>query len=237
MYQYYFLKLSLTNYCDSAYNYSVNQVNSVNYFGRKSTMGVKERRNNEKKEMKKRIMTATIQIIEEEGYEKLSIRKIADKIEYSPTTIYLYYKDKAEIIHDMSNKIYSKVLKNIAADSNDSDAPDQQLCDLMSGFIKGFCTELEMARAIIHSGLGIIFSNDPIGQKPSNSGLSNSDEIIQKGIDLGIFRPDATGTSWMLVSALIGFLMCAIENKLYDRNDFEQLTKDFVGILLRGIAL
>ena len=45
-------------------------------------MGIKERRDVEKEEMKKKIMDAAIEVIEQEGYEKLSIRKIADKIEY-----------------------------------------------------------------------------------------------------------------------------------------------------------
>lgn len=33
------------------------------------------------------------------GYEATSIRNIAEKIEYSPATVYLYYKDKDEIMH------------------------------------------------------------------------------------------------------------------------------------------
>ncbi|HBG13196.1 MAG TPA: TetR/AcrR family transcriptional regulator, partial [Clostridium sp.] len=45
-------------------------------------MGIKERRDVEKEEMKKKIMDAAIEVIEQEGYEKLSIRKIAAKIEY-----------------------------------------------------------------------------------------------------------------------------------------------------------
>lgn len=55
-------------------------------------------------------MNAAIDIIEQEGYEKLSVRKIAAKIEYSPTTIYLYYKDKSEIITDMSDELYNKFM-------------------------------------------------------------------------------------------------------------------------------
>ncbi|HBF4502931.1 TPA: helix-turn-helix transcriptional regulator, partial [Clostridioides difficile] len=51
-------------------------------------MSIKERRKNEKEEMKKKIMDASIEIINQHGYENLSIRKIATKIEYSPTTIY-----------------------------------------------------------------------------------------------------------------------------------------------------
>jgi len=34
-----------------------------------------------------------------DGYDATSIRKIAEKIEFSPTTIYLYYKDKADIMY------------------------------------------------------------------------------------------------------------------------------------------
>ena len=40
-------------------------------------MSIKERRDTEKVEMKVKIRNAAIQIIEQEGYEKLSIRKIA----------------------------------------------------------------------------------------------------------------------------------------------------------------
>ena len=43
-------------------------------------MSIKERRDTEKVEMKVKIRNAAIQIIEQEGYEKLSIRKIATKI-------------------------------------------------------------------------------------------------------------------------------------------------------------
>lgn len=43
-------------------------------------MSIKERRDTEKVEMKVKIRNAAIQIIEQEGYENLSIRKIATKI-------------------------------------------------------------------------------------------------------------------------------------------------------------
>ena len=43
-------------------------------------MSIKERRDTEKVEKKVKIRNAAIQIIEQEGYENLSIRKIATKI-------------------------------------------------------------------------------------------------------------------------------------------------------------
>jgi len=36
-------------------------------------------------------------------FDNVSIRKIADLIEYSPTTVYLYFKDKDEIFYDLHN--------------------------------------------------------------------------------------------------------------------------------------
>ncbi len=60
-------------------------------------MGISERREREKEEMKDLILQAALKLFLENGYEKTSIRAIADLIEYSPATIYLYYKDKNEL--------------------------------------------------------------------------------------------------------------------------------------------
>jgi len=46
-----------------------------------------------------RILEAAKKLFVQEGYEATSIRKIAKEIEFSPTTIYLYYKDKNDIMY------------------------------------------------------------------------------------------------------------------------------------------
>lgn len=61
-------------------------------------MGIAERKEREKQEMRERIVEAAAEIFTSEGYEKTSIRMIAERIEYSPATIYLYFKDKNEIL-------------------------------------------------------------------------------------------------------------------------------------------
>ncbi len=67
-------------------------------------MGISERKEREKQEMKDLIFQAAMDLFIEDGYEKASIRKIADRIEYSPATIYLYFKDKDEIFHAVHEK-------------------------------------------------------------------------------------------------------------------------------------
>jgi len=67
-------------------------------------MGIAERKEREKMEMRDRILEAATEMFLEDGYEKTSIRNIAEKIEYSPATIYLYFKDKDDLffaIHEI----------------------------------------------------------------------------------------------------------------------------------------
>ncbi|WP_346320993.1 TetR/AcrR family transcriptional regulator [Chitinophaga sp. YIM B06452] len=73
-------------------------------------MGISDRKEREKQEMKKLIIDAAMRMFVEDGYEKTSIRNIADKIEYSPGTIYLYYKDKDELLYAVQKEAFSKML-------------------------------------------------------------------------------------------------------------------------------
>jgi len=62
-------------------------------------MGIPERKEREKEELRERILTAAKTLFLEKGVEKTSIRNIADQIEYSPGIIYHYFQDKNEIFH------------------------------------------------------------------------------------------------------------------------------------------
>ena len=63
-------------------------------------MGTSERRDRDRQEMRKLIVDAATQILLDEGIEQVSIRRIADRIEYSPGTIYLYFEDKDDILYE-----------------------------------------------------------------------------------------------------------------------------------------
>lgn len=200
-------------------------------------MSIKERRDAEKVEMKMKIRNAAIEIIEQEGYEKLSIRKIATRIDYSPTTIYLYYKDKAEIITDMSDELYNKVLNNVVTILNEDTvmSVDKKVHKIMRALIRGLCGEPEMVKAILYSGVNVIFANDSDDSTPNNSGISMLDNIFADGIAQNVFRPNIVNTSWMIVSALLGFTISSIENQIHLTDNFNQLIDDFVNILLGGM--
>jgi AcrR family transcriptional regulator len=60
-------------------------------------MGIRERRARQKSSLRRQILDAARQMFAEEGYERVSMRRLAARIEYSPTAIYLYFKDKDEL--------------------------------------------------------------------------------------------------------------------------------------------
>lgn len=72
-------------------------------------MGITERKQREKEEMRERILNAAIDLFLREGYDKTSIRQIADAIEYSPATIYLYFKDKDELFFAIHHRGFEKL--------------------------------------------------------------------------------------------------------------------------------
>ncbi len=64
-------------------------------------MGAKERREREREEIRTLIMDAARKLFVEEGYESVSMRKIAQAIDYTPTAIYFHFKDKKALLDEI----------------------------------------------------------------------------------------------------------------------------------------
>ncbi len=74
-------------------------------------MGIAERKEREREEVKDLILNAAREIFLAEGFENTSIRKIASRIEYSPGIIYLHYKDKNELFLALHDKAFECKMK------------------------------------------------------------------------------------------------------------------------------
>ncbi|MFZ4521067.1 MAG: TetR/AcrR family transcriptional regulator [Bacteroidales bacterium] len=72
-------------------------------------MGITERKIKEKLELKALILAAARKLFIEKGIEETSLRNIAEVIEYSPATIYLYFKDKDEILHELHSQGFQEL--------------------------------------------------------------------------------------------------------------------------------
>ena len=64
-------------------------------------MGVKERRLRERTEVREKILDAALDFFGREGAEGVTMRALADAIEYSPPVIYAHFRDKEAIIQEL----------------------------------------------------------------------------------------------------------------------------------------
>jgi AcrR family transcriptional regulator len=87
---------------------AVDKINSVQYFW--AAMGIKERKERDAQKMRERILEAAMEIFVKEGYQGVSMRRIADKIEYSPATIYRYFLNKYDIMLQLCYRGFESLL-------------------------------------------------------------------------------------------------------------------------------
>lgn len=64
-------------------------------------MGITERRQREKEGLRSRILDAARELFAAHGYEAVTMRRIAEAIEYSPTALYVHFKDKDALIREL----------------------------------------------------------------------------------------------------------------------------------------
>jgi AcrR family transcriptional regulator len=98
-------------------------------------MGIVERKERDREEMRSLILQAARMLFLTKGYEKTSIRNIADAIEYSPGTIYLYYKDKNELLFALHEEAFSKMTRELSQVASISD-PFARLVEMGHQYIK-----------------------------------------------------------------------------------------------------
>jgi AcrR family transcriptional regulator len=78
-------------------------------------MGIAERREREKEALRTRIVEAARDIVSEEGLDALSMRALAERIEYSPATIYLYFRDKHDLLREVVGEGFRRLGEYSAA--------------------------------------------------------------------------------------------------------------------------
>ena len=85
-------------------------------------MGVKERQEREREAVSRAILDAARDLFVAEGYQNVSIRKIADRIEYSPAAIYSYFPSKDDIFFALAEEGFHLLF---AADCPGESAPSR----------------------------------------------------------------------------------------------------------------
>ena len=190
-------------------------------------MGVKERKERDRNDKRELILQSAHQLFLDKGFDHISIRNIAEAIEYSPATIYLYFKDKNEIFHSLHAQAFKKFNSYLAQVMTVS-SPIDRLIKLGEKYI-----EFTFAHPKYYS---IMF----IMEAPMNSD-ENSEEwqegakahaflegIVKECKQQGHFKGlDTKILSFTIWSYMHGMCSLALRNrmKIYPEKDRESIRK------------
>jgi len=86
-------------------------------------MGVRDRRAREKHQLRQQILDAARDILVKEGVGALSMRKVAERIEYSPTAIYLHFEDKQDLLFELCEETFARLVRDLETLPTESKDP------------------------------------------------------------------------------------------------------------------
>jgi len=99
-------------------------------------MSTTDRRQRHRASLRREILDAASQLFVEEGYHRLTMRRLAERIEYSPTTIYLYFKDKHELLGAVCEETFSRLAGKLERLQKTSGTPLGRLRDGLRTYIE-----------------------------------------------------------------------------------------------------
>ena len=207
-------------------------------------MGVKERRAREKSETRDKILDAARELFISEGYEAVSMRKLAEKIEYSPTAIYVHFADKDELFHELCHEDFARLAEVFQSSAMPLD-PVERLRFIGQTYVD-FGT-----RYPNHYKLMFMTACPPSELKEEDNEIKGNPEVdayaflklsVQQAIDAGKFRPgldDAemlSQTLWAAVHGVISLNIAKCNDNWVDWRPLKERTGLMLDTVLRGLT-
>lgn len=88
-------------------------------------MSAKERRGNEVIQMRQAILQAARDIAAEEGWHAVTVRKVAEKVQYSPAALYEYFAGKEAILLALMRDGFRLLTEEMRAVPDEGDAAER----------------------------------------------------------------------------------------------------------------
>ena len=76
-------------------------------------MAATDRRRRQRDTLRARILDAAGQLFATEGYEAVTLRRIANAIDYSPTTVYLHFADKQALLQALCDETFDRLVHRL----------------------------------------------------------------------------------------------------------------------------
>jgi AcrR family transcriptional regulator len=167
-------------------------------------MGIAERKHRQKQALRERILDASREIVMREGFAALSMRKIAEAIEYSPATLYLHFESRDDIARALCAEGYEQLLADIAPHAQIAE-PQARLRAIAHAYVAFGLANRETYR--------LIFMEDPsyadAALGGSAAGGASNEEGDVAALPAQAANPDAGNAAFALLIGAIDELKAA----------------------------
>ena len=205
-------------------------------------MGVKERREREKTEIRERILDAARELFLTEGYEGVSMRKVADRIEYSPTAIYLYFTDKDDLFRELCHTDFAALAEQLSVLARHPDPVERirqtGLAYIQFGF--RYPNHYKLMFMTPHPPAKLDERDCEVKGNPEKDAYAMLRYLVQQAIDAGVFRDEycdaelVSQTLWAGVHGVISLQIAKSSDEWVEWEPLEKRAETMTDVLLRG---
>jgi AcrR family transcriptional regulator len=188
-----------------------------------------------KDETRSNILAASIDIVKEEGWQALSMRKIADKIEYTAPIIYEYFANKDAILNELARQGFVKLAGQMEIAKNQYKEADKELEAMWLAYWNFAFAEKELYQVMYGVEVNCcVFENAcPDMKGPSNMLWDKIEEIIPENKRTEEYICTKYYTLWSVVHGLISINMTRQVITNEDIN--KQVLKDAIGGIIASM--
>ena len=200
-------------------------------------MGTKERQDRERQAVTASILDAARDLFLAEGYQSVSIRKIAERIEYSPAAIYSYFASKDDIFLALAKEGFHRLDDKVQR-RHEHRRPARKRARLLVGLLRILAGATRVLPADVRGSLGAAH-HAAVGRLrvPAADARPTRSTAIQKAIDAGAFPKTLSPNAamHMLWAALIGPAVVGIRHRLDTGEDYDALARDVLNATIAGL--
>ena len=197
-------------------------------------MASKERIQRLKDETRINILDASLEIVKEEGWSALSMRKIADKIEYTAPIIYEYFSNKDAILQELTRTGYMKLARQMEDAGNLFTEPDKQLEAMWLAYWNFAFAETALYQVMYGVQVNCCVSDNPcaIMKGPETQLRKKIEELVPEEKRTKEYIDRRYYTFWSVVHGLISINMT---RQLVSEDINRQVLKDAIGGMIHAI--
>lgn len=200
-------------------------------------MGTKERHDRERQAVTASILTAARDLFVAEGYQSVSIRKIAERIEYSPAAIYSYFASKDDIFLALAEEGFHRLDEKVRAAGADAATALEVVRERWWAFYE-FSQEQPAYFELMFVDRSVPrITQQWDGFELLQRMLAEAVATVQRAIDEGSFpatlNPDSA--MHMLWASLIGPAIVGIRHRLSSGEDYDALARDVLTATIAGL--